>query len=284
MKEVDMSGKTCVITGANTGIGREAALSLAEAGATLLLAGRSRERTEPVIDEINSRHGEDRATFIELDLGDLESVRRGAEEILEAADTIDVLINNAGIGGGQGVTKDGFEIHFGINHLGHFLLTNLLLDRLRESAPSRIVTVASRAHKRVGGIDFDALREPTKSKTGMREYCVSKLANVLFSAELARRLEGTGVSTYALHPGVVASDIWRKVPGILQPLIKLFMISTEEGAVSTIHCATCPDIADKSGLYWDELGRVKEPTSVAQDRQLAAELWRRSEEWVGVGA
>ena len=280
MTEVDMTGKTCVVTGANTGIGRDTAVVLAEAGATVILACRSLERTQPVLDEINREVAEGRAQFVKLDLGSLSSVRRAAEDILEMAPTIDVLVNNAGVAGIKGATEEGFEIHFGVNHLGHFLLTKLLLERIKESAPARIVNVASRAHQRAGGLDFDALQEPTRSKTGVPEYNASKLANILYSAELARRLEGTGVTTYSLHPGVVASDIWREVPGIFQPIIKLFMISTEEGARATLHCAMSEEAGEETGLYYDQKGRKKKPKAPAEDKELAAELWRRSEEWI----
>jgi NAD(P)-dependent dehydrogenase (short-subunit alcohol dehydrogenase family) len=154
-----------------------------------------------------------------------------------------------------------------------------LLDRLKASVPSRVVTVASQAHTRASGIDFDAVRGATRTPTGFPEYCVSKLANILFSAELARRVAGSGVTTYALHPGVVASDLWRSVPGVFRPIIKLFMISNEKGARTTLHCASAPELANESGLYYDKC-RARSPTSVACDEALAKELWRRSEEWV----
>ncbi|MBA2663588.1 MAG: SDR family oxidoreductase [Bradymonadaceae bacterium] len=279
MKIANMDDKVCVITGANTGIGQYTALALAQAGAHVVLASRSRERTQPVLDEIAAKAGADKVSFVALDLNSLASVRAAAAEILEQQPRIDVLVNNAGVGGAHGLTDDGFEQHFGINHLGHFLLTELLLDRIRASAPSRIVTVSSRAHYRARHIDFDKLKSPTKSVSGMPEYQVSKLANVLFSVELDRRLKGSGVSTYALHPGVVASDIWRTVPALVRPLIKLFMITSEEGAYTSLHCASAPEVQDQSGLYWDRC-KTKKASRPAHDEQLAAELWRRSEQWV----
>ena len=166
-----------------------------------------------------------------------------------------------------------------MNHIGHFLLTQLLLDRIKTSGPARIVTVASRAHKRVPGIDFDAVTQPTKTRTALLEYGVSKLANVLFSAELARKLKGTEVTTYALHPGVVASDVWRSVPWPIRPLMKLGMISTEEGAATTLYCATAKEVRSETGLYYDKC-QVKTPSLTGQDARLAAELWQRSEAWV----
>lgn len=273
-----LKGKYAVITGANTGIGRHTALGLAEAGAHVTIAARSLERTRPVLDEIAERFGPDAVSFVALDLGSLESVRKAAAEILATGNPIDLLINNAGLGGARGQTKDGFEIHFGVNHLGHFLLTNLLLERIQQAEGARIINVASEAHYK-GTINFDALKEPTSSRTGFQEYANSKLANVLFSAELARRLDGTGVHVHALHPGVVATDIWRRLPGLLQPLIKLFMITPEEGATTTLFCAMAEEPGQSTGLYWDK-SKVKTPSRLARDEELARELWERSEAWV----
>jgi NAD(P)-dependent dehydrogenase (short-subunit alcohol dehydrogenase family) len=164
--------------------------------------------------------------------------------------------------------------------MGHFLLTALLLERLKASAPARVVTVASRAHRRASGIDWDAVRRPTATRSAIREYAVSKLANVLFSAELGRRLAGSGVATYALHPGVVASDIWRRLPAPLRALGHLFMRSIEEGARTTLHCALSPAVAAESGLYYIDC-RPATPSRHGRDAALAAELWSRSEGWAG---
>lgn len=268
-----------LVTGANTGIGRVTARELALRGAQVFIACRSTERAQPVLDEIRASRGDAKVEALALDLGDFDSVRRCAQAFLARELPLHLLINNAGVAGAKGLTASGFELAFGINHMGHFLLTQLLLARLRASAPARIVTLASRAHYRAPGIAWQALRARTQAVTALPEYSVSKLANVLFSAELGRRLAGSGVATYALHPGVVASDIWRSVPWPLSSLIKLTMIGTEEGAATTLHCATSPDVAGESGLYYDRC-RVKPPSRVAQDPALAAELWQRSEEWV----
>ena len=181
----------------------------------------------------------------------------------------------------RGMTASGFERMFGTNHVGPFLLTSLLLERLRSSPPARIVNVASGAHFSAPGIDWEAVRRPTRSITGMREYAVSKLANVLHAQELARRLEGSGVTTYALHPGVIASDIWRSVPWPVRPLMKRRMRTPEQGAQTTLYCATSDKAAGESGRYYDDC-RPKEPGAAAT-AALAAELWRRSSEWTGVG-
>lgn len=269
--------RCCVLTGANTGIGRHIAVALAETGTRLVLAGRSRARTEPVLREVERLAGS--VSFVELDLASLASVRRAAAEILELAPAPDLLINNAGLAGFRGLTADGFELHFGINHLGHFLLTTLLLDAIQRAAPARIVTVASGAHYRAPGIDFAAVRSATRSLTGYPEYAVSKLANVLFSDELGRRLEGTGVTTYAVHPGTVATDIWRRVPAPIRWIMTRRMYSVEEGAAPVLHFATAPDVAAMTRVYCHRMD-VRDPSEPARDRRLAEELWRRSEEWV----
>jgi retinol dehydrogenase 12 len=276
---VSLAGRVVLITGANTGIGLITARELAAQGAHVFIACRSRERGQEAINEIRSSTPNVNIELLVLDLGDLDSVRTCATTFLARDLPLHILINNAGLAGARGLSKSGFEMAFGVNHVGHFLFTQLLLDRIKQSAPARIVTVSSRAHTRVSGIDWNAVTKPTQTTTGFQEYGVSKLANLLFSAELGRKLVGTGVTTYALHPGVVASDVWRKVPWPFRTLMKLTMITVEEGAKTTIHCATSSDVANETGLYYDKR-RVKEPTAVGQDAALAAELWRRSEAWV----
>jgi len=272
-------GRVALITGANTGIGLVTARELAARGAHVFVACRSPEKGRAAVEEIVEATGNEKVELLELDLGDFESIRSCARAFLARDLPLHLLINNAGLAGTKGMTRSGFEMAFGTNHVGPFLLTQLLLDRIKQSAPARIVTVASRAHTRVSGINWDNVRQPTKGKAGLPEYGASKLANVLFSAELGRRLAGTGVTTYALHPGVVATDVWREVPALIRPLIKLMMISTEEGAATTIYCATSPQVSGQTGLYYDKC-RVKAASLLGQDAALAAELWRRSEEWV----
>jgi retinol dehydrogenase 12 len=274
----DLDNRTFVITGANTGIGRETARALAGGGAQVFFACRSEAKTRPVIDQIATQTGNAALEFLALDLSDLSSVRACAAAFLATGAPLHGLINNAGLAGQRGLTESGFELGFGTNHVGPFLLTGLLLDRLRESAPARIVTVASAAHYGARGIDFEAVRKPTKSLTGMPEYAVAKLANVLHAQELARQLAGTGVTTYALHPGVVASDIWRRVPWPARSLMKRRMRSPQQGAETSLYCATDPGLAGESGLYYDDCHR-KEPAPTATP-ELAAELWERSTAWV----
>lgn len=269
-----------LITGANTGIGRVTALELARAGFEVVLACRSVAKAQRVADEIQATVAGARTRVLALDLADLDSVRACAQGFLGLGRPLHLLVNNAGLAAAGGLTRQGFEIAFGTNHLGHFLLTSLLLPRLRETAPARVVTVASRAHTRTDGIPWDRLRTPRRSLTGWPEYAASKLANVLFSAELARQLAGSGVTSYALHPGVVASDIWRRVPQPARWLLTRRMLSPEDGARTTLHCALAPDLAGETGRYYDRC-RPRNPSPAGQDAALAAELWRRSQAWVG---
>ena len=273
----DLDGRTFLITGANTGIGRETARALAARGARLHLACRSQDAGRRTIEEITAQTGNRELELLSLDLSDLDSVRRCADAFLSTGEPLHVLINNAGLAGAHGMSASGFEIAFGTNHVGPFLLTSLLLDRLRSSAPARIVNVASVAHYNAPGIDWEAVRKRTRSFTGMREYSTSKLANVLHAQELARRVDGADVTTYALHPGTIASDIWRRVPWPVRPLMTRRMQSPEQGARTSLYCATSPDVAGETGGYYDDCRR-KEPAAAAT-AGLAAELWRRSVEW-----
>jgi len=275
-----LRGRVALVTGANTGIGRVTALELARRGARVVIACRTPERAAEAAQAIGREVPGATIDVLRLDLGDFDSVRDAARAFLALDAPLHLLVNNAGLAGLRGSTRSGFEMAFGVNHMGHFLFTSLLRERLVASAPARIVTVASRAHRFARGIDWEAVRRPTASLSGVNEYGVSKLANILFSAELARRLAGTGVTTYAVHPGVVASDIWRRLPWPLRPLMRSRGISNEEGALTSLFCATAPEAAAQTGLYYDTCRAVL-PSEVARDAALAAELWARSEAWVG---
>jgi retinol dehydrogenase 12 len=267
------------ITGANTGIGLVTACELAKSGYQVIIACRSHTNGIEAVKKIQAYSGNSNVESLVLDLGDFNSVRQCAKHFLDKNIPLHLLINNAGLAGQKGFTKSGFELAFGVNHMGHFLLTNLLLERLKASAPARIVTLASRAHIRSNGLHWESCQKPTKSLFAFKEYSDSKLANVLFNAELSKRLDGTNVSTYSLHPGVVASDIWRAVPWPLSVLVKRNMLTTEEGAITSLYCATSKKVAQQTGLYYDKC-QVKQPSRVGQDMQLAAELWKRSEAWI----
>src|ERR1700729_366368 len=275
-------GLTFLVTGGNTGIGLSTATELARRGGRVYIGCRSMAAGEAAVATIKSASDSRDVWLLPLDLSSLTSVRACAAAFLARGEPLHVLVNNAGLGGQRGLTVDGFELHFGVNHLGHYALTLLLLDRLTASGPdARIVNVSSAAHYGAPGIDFDALRRRTASFTGQREYAVSKLCNVLFTQELTRRLDGSGVSAHALHPGVVASDIWRRVPRLVRPLITARMLTTEQGAVTSLYCATSPVLAASGGGYYDKCA-AQEPNPAATP-ELAELLWQRSATWAGVG-
>jgi retinol dehydrogenase 12 len=273
----ELSGRTFLITGANTGIGYATAADLANRGGRVYLACRSEQKGQAAVAQIVAATGNEAVTFLPLDLGDLASVRRCAAQFLGRGEPLHVLINNGGVGGARGITADGFELAFGVNHLGHFALTAALLDCLAASAPARVVTVSSDSHYQAKGIDFEAVRRRTASVTGLPEYAVSKLSNVLFTQELARRLDGRGVTAYSLHPGVVASDIWRRVPWPVRPLLKLRMITPEQGARTSLYCATAPEVAQVSGRFYVKC--AEQAASGVATPELAGVLWERSEAW-----
>jgi retinol dehydrogenase 12 len=273
----ELAGRTFLVTGGNTGIGQATAGALAQRGGRVWIAARSRAKGEAAVAEIKASTENDSVFFLPLDLADLDSVRACAAAFLALGEPLHVLLNNAGVAGRRGLTRQGFELTFGVNHLGHFALTNALLGRLTDSAPSRVVTVSSDAHYSAKGIDFEALHRPARGITGLHEYAVSKLGNVLFTQELARRVAGTGVTTYALHPGVVASDIWRRVPWPVRPLVTRRMLPVSEGAATSLYCATSPEVAQDSGLFYDRCAQ-RTPSAVATP-ELGRQLWVRSEAW-----
>jgi retinol dehydrogenase-12 len=272
----DLSGRTFLVTGGNTGIGLATARTLAKRGGRVHLACRSEQKGQAAAAALAAEAGSDQVRFLQLDLADLASARASAQAFLALGEPLHVLINNAGVAGRRALTKDGFELMFGVNHLGHFAFTIALLDCLT-SSKARIVNVASDAHYSAKGVNFDQLRRPARGITGMNEYAVSKLCNVLFTQELARRLAGTGVTSYSLHPGVVASDIWRRVPWPVRPLMTRRMLTVDQGAQTSLYCATSPELADVSGRYYDNCAE-REPSPVAT-AELAGQLWRWSEEW-----
>lgn len=285
MDAADMTGKTVVVTGANSGIGLETAVALARAGADTVIAARDADRGAAAVADARRRSGSERVELALFDLGDLASVRAGAAELLGRHDRIDVLVNNAGLVlSERRETADGLEATFAVNHLGPFLLTTLLLDRLRASAPSRVVNVASTAHNSARkGLDFDDLQS-TKRYRGMQVYGASKLANILFTAELARRLEGSGVTANCCHPGTVATSYGRDgdTKGVLAfglKLIKPFVLTPEQGAVTPVYLASSPEVANVSGRYFVKR-RTREPSKAARDSAAAARLWEVSEELV----
>ncbi|XP_070686194.1 retinol dehydrogenase 13-like [Pempheris klunzingeri] len=282
-----LDGKTVLITGGNTGIGKETAVDLARRGARVILACRDMDRGNKAADDVRRKSGNDNVIVKKLDLASLQSVRQLAKDVLASEERLDVLINNAGIMRcPKWQTEDGFEMQFGVNHLGHFLLTNCLLDLLKKSAPSRIVTVSSLAHER-GQIHFDDIHSE-KDYHPWRSYAQSKLANVLFTKELAQRLQGTGVTTYSLHPGVIRTELgrhlwpalplWKKV--VYTPLMFLIKSPTE-GAQTTIYCAVEESLQNESGLYYSDCA-PKTVAPQALDDEAAKKLWGLSSTMVGL--
>jgi retinol dehydrogenase 12 len=277
MADDDLQGRTFLVTGANSGIGRAMVQALAARGGHVVLAARSEERTRPVLDGIRVRRPTVAVEFLQVDVSDLASVRRAASAYLATGRPLDVLVNNAGVGGTNALSADGFDLTYATNHLGPFLLTSLLLPAIERAPQGRIVNVSSIGHMQVKRIDWTLLERRTEPrKSGFLDYGITKLMNILHAKELARRLTGTRVTTYALHPGGVKSNIWRALPRPVQWGIKLFLISNEEGAKTQLYCATAPELAGVSGRYYDKSREVP-PSRLAEDPALARELWTRTE-------
>ena len=279
---MSMHGKVVVVTGSNVGIGLETAVGVAALEATTVLACRNRAKAEAAATEVTQRTWNDDVHVVPLDLADLASVKEAAENILSRWDRLDVLVNNAGgTWSERRLTAQGFEYTFGVNHLGHFLLTNQLLPRLRAAAPSRIVNLTSVGHHAAWhGMRFDDLQSE-KGYDAMEAYCRSKLANVLFTRQLALRLEGTGVTANAVHPGPVRSGFGMDgdlsgFMGFGMRLVRPFEISPRRGAKTSIFVATSPDVATKTGLYWVR-SKPGHMSRQARDDEAAARLWDESE-------
>ena len=273
----DLAGRTFLVTGANSGLGRATADALAARGGAVVLAARSEERTRAVLDAIRRRMPAADLRYLPLDLADLAGVGGAAAAFLASGQRLDVLINNAGVAGTRGLSRDGFDLTYATNHIGPFLLTNLLLPRLHESSQGRIVNVSSVAHVRPRAIDWSGLeRRVTPVRSGFAAYAVTKLMNVLHAKELARRLADSRITTYALHPGGVATDIWRALPGPARWLLKRVLLTEEQGARTQVYCATAPELAGATGRYYDSLREVP-CNPLAEDPGLARELWERTE-------
>ncbi len=264
-----------LVTGANSGMGKAAALELAKTGGRVVMLCRDKKRGEEAWAEVRALSGNSPVELMLCDLGCLADIRRFCEEFKNRFDTLSVLVNNAGvILPGRHMTKDGFELQFGVNHLGHFLLTNLLLDTIVKSTPARIINVASGAHK-VGRIYFDDVNLE-KNYTVVRAYAQSKLANILFTYELARRLEGTGIAVNCLHPGAVATNMGvnretgfgKLITGMLKP----FFQTSEQGAETAVYLATSPEIEGVTGKYFYRRKPIKSSRS-SYDLEDAKRLW-----------
>jgi retinol dehydrogenase-14 len=278
-----LAGKTVLVTGGTSGIGKATALGLATMGARVAITGRNSRRTEDAAREIRAEGGQ--VDVFVADLSAQSEVRRLAEEVLHTLVRIDVLVNNAGgYWNTRHETADGLERTFAVNHLAPFLLTHLLLDGLIQSAPARVVTVSSNAQAQ-GRIDFDDL-QGLRAYSGARAYSQSKLANVLFSYELARRLHGTSVTANALHPGVVSTSFGAKDPATVQrvliPFLRRFMKTPAEGAATSIHLASAPSLEQVSGAFFAD-SKPKTSSKLSYDQTTAARLWQVSSDLAGLG-
>lgn len=281
-----MTGKTCLVTGATSGIGRETAVRLAQLDAALLIIARDRERGSGAAAEIRRRAPSARVEVMTADLSSLAQVRSLGQEVMARHDRLDILVNNAGvISTRRQLTPDGLETTFATNHLGPFLLTRLLSGLLERSAPARVVTVASGVHTQVRSIPWADL--PTGGPgVGGQAYALSKLLNILFTAELARRLEGTGVTANCLHPGFVRSALGRDVSGAFGAALRVALLlvpGPASGARTPVYLASSPEVAGTSGGYFTQC-RPARPSALAQDQEAAARLWSLSEDLTGLAA
>ncbi|XP_039221487.1 dehydrogenase/reductase SDR family member 13-like isoform X1 [Crotalus tigris] len=280
---VSLRGKTVLITGGNVGIGKATAVDLARRGARVILACRDKARGESAVCDIRRESGNSEVILMILDLANLNSVRAFAQTFLKSEPRLDILINNAGVFK-DGQTIDGFDLGFQVNHLAHFLLTHLLLDQLKRCAPSRVVIVSSDAHL-FGKIDFRTIHKPVEGmKKGTLSYCNSKLANILHTRELANRLEGTNVTCYVVHPGLVRTEVFRSFPPWVfwfLPFGQLLLRDCDAGAQTSIYCATEEGIERLSGRYFADC-RPKVPWPQARDDHMARKLWEFSESLLGL--
>ena len=283
MAENGMHDKIIMITGANSGIGKEAALQLAEQGARVMMVCRNRERGEPALAEIKAKSGNDAVALMTADFESQQQIRDLADAYKRAHDRLDVLINNAGLYlSERHETEDGIESTWAVNHLAPFLLTNLLLDVIKASAPARIVTVASDAH-RAGRLDFDDLEMKEKYRW-IAAYAQSKLANVMFTYELARRLDGSGVTATVMHPGTVATGIWNRNKNVLNALLRLFKpfyMSPKKSAEAVVRLAVASDVEGGSGTYFDRMNEAQS-SDASHDTEDAARLWQISKQMTGL--
>jgi NAD(P)-dependent dehydrogenase (short-subunit alcohol dehydrogenase family) len=272
-----MGEKICLITGATSGIGKATAMGLVNMGASVVMVGRDRGRGEAALAEIKEKSANASVELMLADLSSQEEIRRLADEFKEAYPRLDVLINNAGVIRSERITTaDGLETTFAVNHLAYFLLTEVLLDVLKASAPSRIVNVASGDHRN-GTIDFDDL-QGEKGYKGPKAYSQSKLATVHFTYELARRLEGTGVTANCLHPGVVGTNLGSGVTGVFGFMVRVLrplMKSPEKGAETSIYLASSPEVEGLSGRYFVKKGEARS-SAASHDERIASRLWEVS--------
>ena len=281
----DMGGKICLVTGANSGIGKETALGLAHMGAAILMVARDRTRGEIAARAIRQNVPDGRVELLVADLSSLSEVHQLAEQVLKQYDRLDVLLNNAGVAlAKRQITRDGLEATFATNYLGPFLLTNLLLDRLKHSAPARIVNVASYTHTWVRTIPWDDLQSE-RTYNAQSVYNLTKLMDILFTYELARQLAGTGVTVNCLHPGwPMKTRLDREAKGafaLFGKISSLFAISAEQGATTSLYLASSPEVTNSSGRYFIKC-KPAESSKLSYDEAAAERLWNLSMQLCGV--
>ena len=276
---MNLENKICLITGATSGIGKQTAIALAKTGAKVIFTARSKVKGENVLKEIINLSGNNKVEMMELDLASMEAIRRFADQFKSKYSQLHILINNAG---GwykeRKVSADGIELSLAANHLGPFLLTNLLLDLIKNSAPARIISVSSAAHKNVY-INFNDL-EAKKEYKGFKVYSQSKLANILFTKKLAKMLEGTGVTANCLHPGVVNTSFFNQLK-ILKALLGWILISPKKGAETSIYLATSDEVEHVTGEYFAKK-KIAKTNSESRNMEIADKLWEISKKYVNL--
>jgi len=277
---MSLDGKVCMVTGASRGIGLATAMGLARLGAEVVLVCRSEQRAREVVDKIRSATGNQNLHLLIADLSSQSAIRQLTADFNARFPNLHVLVNNAGVATRvRTLSPDGIEMTFAVNHLAYFLITNLLLDRLKTSAPSRIINVSSEAHRNAK-LDFEDL-QMEKDFSGFKAYCLSKLCNILFTRELAKRLEGTSVTANSMHPGFLRTGIFRETSGILKLLVMMTAGNPAKGARAILHLATSPELETATRKYFK--GTLERPSSPAsQDSQAAEKLWQISEQMTGL--
>jgi NAD(P)-dependent dehydrogenase (short-subunit alcohol dehydrogenase family) len=268
-----------IVTGSTSGIGKFATTELARLGNTVVMVARNPELASKTKEEIVQKTGNQNVDILMADLSSQSDIRKAVEQFKSKYENLHILINNAGLAGPRRLSTDGIEMTFAVNHLAYFLLTNLLLDVLKKSAPARIINVSSEAHRNVR-LDFGDL-QMEKNYTGFRAYSLSKLLNVLFTYELARRLDGTKVTANVLHPGFLSTGIFREAPGFVQFIVRIIAGSPEKGSAAIMRLATAPELEDVSGKYFNGL-KESRSSSISHDKEAAEKLWRISEQLTGL--
>lgn len=277
---MQLEGKTCLVTGGTNGIGKASAMQLAAMGADVVIVGRNPNKGAETVTQVKQHCGHERVSFLACDLSSQTDIRRMAQVYLDTGKPIDVLLNNAGVVNMERrVTVDGFEETWAVNHLAYFLLTNLWLDRIKQSQDARIINVSSDAYKFVEGIQWDDIQFEHHPYKGFAVYGQSKLANILFTQALSRRLQGTSVVTHALHPGAVNTGLGQNnhapILKWIAKLFQFFMKSADNGAKTSVYLCSSPEARQQTGRYWSNC-KIQKLKPYAEDIEAAERLWGMS--------